>query len=106
MKIISCLFPGGDAKRAATGFFTGGLSEVVRGGSKLFSPKSPAGAAVTTPVDRDDPSITAAKEKLRLSERKRKGRRAAILTPPSGVNGENTIIKRTAALGGNSDKLS
>jgi hypothetical protein len=56
------------------------------------------------PVDREDPAAAAAKEKLRLAEKRRKGRRASILTDNQGA-GEEGVIKRSAALGGGSGTL-
>ncbi len=58
------------------------------GGSKAPAPLPP-------PPKIDDPAVTEAKEKLRLSEKKRRGRRASILTGDQ----EDGIIKRSSALG-------
>ena len=65
-------------------------------------PKAPA--PLPPPPERDDPSVDAARERLRLSEKRRKGRRAAILT--SGRGAEDTgVIKRSAALGRKDQQL-
>ena len=66
-------------------------------------PKAPA--ALPPPPTREDPSIAAAREKLRLSAKRRKGRRASVLTSNQGVDGKPAIIK-TASLGGQDNKLS
>ncbi len=61
------------------------------------APSIPAPAPVPT---REDPSIAEAKEKLRQSELKRRGRRAAILTSGSGLDdqlGAGTTIERPQA---------
>ena len=64
---------------------------------------SPKSETLPPPPTLDDPAVAAAKEKLRLSEKRRKGRRASVL---SSGQGENTgVIKRSAALGGQDQKL-
>ena len=45
---------------------------------------------------REDPAIAAAKEKLRLAERRRSGRRAANLTGTQATLG-NSLVARPAA---------
>lgn len=75
-------------------------------GKGVFS-KPDAPAALPPPPTFDDPAIAAAKEKLRLSEKRRKGRRASVLTSNRGVDNNSPVIKRVAALGGDRDaKLS
>lgn len=55
---------------------------------------------------REDPSIAEAKEKLRLSEKRRKGRRASILTGSSGVEDDTLGVTRPeAGNGGRQSKL-
>jgi hypothetical protein len=62
--------------------------------------KSPsAQAPAPAPIEKDDPAAEAAKEKLRLSEKRRKGRLASILTGSSGAEKEG-VIKTSSALGG------
>lgn len=96
-------------KRVALGVVTLGASEVFRvaakEGKKLITPKIPGVAALPKIPTTEDPSVAAAKEKLRLSEKKRKGRRASVLTSSRGVEKETGIIKRSAALGANPEKL-
>jgi hypothetical protein len=64
----------------------------------VSKPSAPAPAA-GPPVEKSDPAADAAKEKLRLSEKRRKGRLASILTGSSGSEKEG-VIKTTSALGG------
>ena len=70
-----------------------------------FSRGPSAPAALPPPPTTDDPSVTAAREKLRLSEKKRRGRRASVLTSSRGVQESTGVIKRSAALGGETEKL-
>ncbi len=50
------------------------------------SPDIKSPEALPEPVKRDDPSVLAAKERLKQSQKRRKGRQASILTGPSGVS--------------------
>lgn len=64
------------------------------------SPKMPDPAP--PPPKADDPAVTAAKEKLRLAEKQRKGRAATMLADPATL-GEPTLARpeaRGAALFG------
>jgi len=103
--MMACIFPGGGStlKRTAIGVATGGLSEL--GGARLLKdalvpdipPPTPASAKGIP--GRADPKVAAARERLRLSEKKRIGRRASILTDSGGVNSNDTLIKRASKLG-------
>jgi hypothetical protein len=55
-----------------------------------------------TTVERDDPAVTEAREKLRQSELKRRGRAATILT---GQLDDELLLGRPAAGGGSSGNL-
>lgn len=65
------------------------------GGSAPSLPPAPP-----PPPKRDDPDVTAAREKARLAELRRKGRRASVLTSGSGVDddslGGGSISRPTA----------
>lgn len=50
-----------------------------------FNPSIPEPIAPRPPPKRDDPAIVAARERLKLSERKRKGRSATILAGGLGA---------------------
>lgn len=65
-----------------------------------FSKGPSAPAPLPAPVTREDPGIAAAAERLRLSEKRRKGRRSSILTGNAGVESGTSVVKRSAALGG------
>jgi hypothetical protein len=60
------------------------------GGASTPPPPSP-------PPERDDPRIAEAKNKLRQSELKRRGRRASILTKPEEDLGEANISRPQAS---------
>lgn len=63
-----------------------------------FSSSAPAAPAPLPPLpEREDPTVLEAREKLRLSEKRRKGRRASILTSGSGLEDELGIVHRPSA---------
>jgi type IV secretory pathway VirB10-like protein len=72
---------------------------------KQFLPGMGGGAPSPPPPPpplptRDDPAVAEAKEKQRMSELRRKGRRASILTSGSGVEDElGTAARPTAQAG-------
>jgi len=72
-----------------------------------FGGSSPSAPAPLQPLPtREDPSIAEAREKLRLSEKQRKGRRASILTGGSGVQDEGLgSLSRPAAGNGRQSQL-
>ncbi len=92
--------------RAVAAVFTGGFSEAARAGKNALSPKIPKVCGVGGPPGREDPAIALAKERLRLQEKRRRGRRASILTGPSGVAQSSELggIKRINALGSSADQ--
>lgn len=68
-------------------------------GKAVFSPPKPKVDPIppaAEPVERDDPAVTAAREDLRLSELKRKGRTATIL---AGNLEDEATLGRPAAGG-------
>jgi len=71
-----------------------------------FSPKQSAPEALPPPPKLDDPAVDAARERLRLSLKKRRGRIASILTSNRGVDNNAPVIKRSSALGGTDSRLS
>lgn len=77
MKNFTCIFPGGG----------------------LFSSKPDAPTPLPPPPKLDDPAVDTAREKLRLSEKRRRGRRASILTSQSGTTEATAGIKRPEVLG-------
>lgn len=78
----------------------------VKKGVQAITPKPPeAPGAPPAPPTRDDPAVAAARERLRLSEKRRRGRRAAILTSGRGVETPAGLIRRTAAIGTKDTKL-
>jgi hypothetical protein len=63
-----------------------------------FSSSAPVAPAPLPPLpEREDPAVLEAREKLRLSEKRRKGRRASILTSGSGLDDELGIVQRPSA---------
>jgi hypothetical protein len=69
-------------------------------GKSIFSPPKPKAVTpppAAQPVERDDPAVTDAREKLRQSELKRRGRAATILT---GQLDDELLLGRPAAGGG------
>ena len=89
--------------------FVNRVLDIMDGSHAIFpgfsKPKAPA--PLPAPPKIDDPAVTAARERLRLSEKRRKGRRAAILTSNRGVENNSPVIKRSSALGGiTNEKLS
>jgi len=65
-----------------------------------FSSSAPAAPAPLPPLpEREDPAVTEARENLRLSEKRRRGRRASILTSGAGLDDELGIISRPTASG-------
>lgn len=69
-------------------------------GKSVFSPPKPKKvAAAPPPPERDDPEVTARREELRLSELKRRGRAATILTGGANLEGIGAPLGRPAAAG-------
>ena len=64
-----------------------------------FGGPPPMPAAPPPPPTRDDPAVADAKEKLRLSEAQRRGRRASVLTPPEDQLGAVNTDRPTALSG-------
>lgn len=65
-----------------------------------FGSSAPAAPAPLPPLpDREDPAVLEAREKLRLSEKRRRGRRASILTGGSGLDDELGFVYRPSASG-------
>lgn len=68
------------------------------GFDKIFGAPKPPELPVPPPLpERTDPAVAEAKEKLRLSERRRRGRRAAVLTGGRGVEEELGSVSRPEA---------
>lgn len=72
---------------------------LIKGVLDPSKPKDPE--ALPEPVTRADPAIAAAKEKTRLSRKKRQGRAASVLTSASGAQEQLGSVKQ-ASLGGSS----
>lgn len=92
-------------KRIGKAIITGGASETTRAATKTAKgavgqivPKIPPPAAIPGIPTVADPLVAAAKEKLRLSEKRRRGRRAAILTPQD-EGAQLGQIRRASATG-------
>lgn len=63
-----------------------------------FNSAGPGPLPAPTPItSKPDPAIAEAKERLRLSERRRKGRRATIVTSARGVQDELGSVSRPQA---------
>ena len=63
-----------------------------------FSSSAPAAPAPLPPLpEREDPAVIEARESLRLSEKRRRGRRASILTSGAGLDDELGFIRRPTA---------
>lgn len=69
-------------------------------GKSIFSPPKPPALSAPPPIPtREDPAIAAARDKLRLSEKRRRGRRAAILAPPEDSLSEPIMARGSQILG-------
>ena len=70
-------------------------------GKSFFSPKNPADVNISAPPPiptREDPAIGAARERQRLSDKRRRGRAASILTGPEGTMDEPELARAGARL--------
>lgn len=62
-----------------------------------FSSGAPSAPAPLPPLpEREDPAVIESREKLRLSEKRRKGRAASILTGGQGVEDDLGVVTRPA----------
>lgn len=71
-------------------------------GKSIFSPPKPKATpppASAQPVERDDPNVVAAREELRKSELRRRGRKSTFLTGGSGLEDEEATLGRPKAGG-------
>lgn len=71
-------------------------------GKAIFSPPKPKVAPpppAAKPVERDDPAVTEARERLRQSELKRKGRASTVLA--GALDDEATLGRPKAGRGSN-----
>ena len=66
------------------------------GGGLFSTPTPPPVPPPPPPPEREDPAIAQARERLRQTERRRRGRRATILTGDQSQLGEGNVARPSA----------